>query len=210
MKQGIVIVTSPATRPFLMDLLDDFGNYAEYDVVIHENSPENNEYEMGGIKRMLNAGYDEFFLLHDTVRLLNGFRLFTQAFERYRGSSCSISPGFLSFLGKFRAETLNKMTLPRVFDKKSAVDAETNFLKEYLNIEGDNHIVIYPNFDQHYRFEEIHGRKNMVLESDSLIKYKGTWHPDMIKKTSEHKMPAEKSDISEQKENMEETDAIDD
>jgi len=178
MSQGIVIVSSFKTRPWLNDLLNSIGNYTKQRVVVHYNSTEENEYEMGGIKRGLQEGFEEFFLLHDTC-VIKTKQLFDVIFYRYLGSSVAISPLFLSYLGKYRRETLLKCTIPEVRTKRQAVDAETNFNKEYIEKEPFFH-VMYPEFDIKYRFEEKHGRNNMVLESEGLIKYKGTWSCDMI------------------------------
>jgi len=180
MKQGIVIVTCEATKPFMDDMAANIGNYSKYPVIIHGNSPELNEYEMGGIKRALWHGFDEFFLLHDTCKIKD-FSLFDIVFEKMIGWSVSISVDFLSYLGKFKRDILEQMTLPTVLNKYDAVEAEANFLKDYCKLAGKDHRVLYPDFDKNYRFEMKHGRENMVLESETLIKYKGTWHPDMIK-----------------------------
>jgi len=193
MTQGIIIVTSPATKPFLDDLLVAIGGYSKHPIVVHMNEPDNNEYEIGGIKRGLKAKFDEFFLLPDTC-MVKDTSLFDIAFEQHQGKACSISPNFLSYTGKYRRETLLTMALPHVQDKASAVDAEAKFLTEYVRKEGRNYIVLYPEFDKNYTFREHNGRQNMVLECDTLIKYKGTWDPKMIK--PEPAQPVEKPEKS--------------
>lgn len=179
MNQGIVIVSSFRTRIWLNDLLKSIGNWDKQKVVVHYNSEDNNQYEIGGIKRGLLEGFEEFLLLHDTC-LIKSKSLFKVIFDDFYGSSVSISPDFLSYLGKYRRETLLKCTIPEVNSKKTAVDEETRFNREYISKEPFYH-VLYPEFDINYRFEEKHGRNNMVLESPALIKYKGTWSYDMIK-----------------------------
>ena len=177
MKLGIVVVTSKATERFLSDFVYQMSSMnVKYPVYYHMNSEETNEYEIGGIKRGMEL-YDEFVLLHDTciVKTASLFNLFFH----YKNRSVSVSPNFLSYLGKFRTETLSKMELPFVRSKKDAVDAESQFLREYISHEP-NHVVLFPDFDNNYTWKTHNGRMNMVLENQYLIKYKGCWHPDMI------------------------------
>jgi hypothetical protein len=177
MKRGVVVVSSKATQMFLVDFLTQMVILNPiYQIHYHINTEHNNEYEIGGIKKGMRL-FDEFVLLHDTC-VVKTNTLF-DLFFGYQGTSVSVSPNFLSYLGKFRTKTLLKLTIPNVHTKREAVDAESQFLREYISFEP-NHIVLFPGFDEHYRWQAKHGRMNMVLENDYLIKYKATWHPSMI------------------------------
>jgi len=61
-------------------------------------------------------------------------------------------------------------------DKRDAIRHEIDWHKRYVEVAG-NPQVLFPELTDanSTRQEERHGRTNLVLENDYLVKYKGTW-----------------------------------
>ena len=178
MNKAVLVVTSHMTSAFLKDFKNSVRRYNnKYPIIYLENTPENNQYEMLAINKGIEWELDEFVVLHDTC-IIKDYKLFDMFFYN-SGRSVSISPNFLSYLGKFRLETLLNIAIPKVSTKAEAVSAEDKFLKEYISKEP-KHLVLFPDFDDNFKWMTKHGRMNMVLENKYLIKYKGCWHPSMI------------------------------
>lgn len=138
-------------------------------------------YEIGAIEATLHqTDWDEFILLQDTIEIKNQ-QIFRMLFENYQGKSVSYNPHFQMYLGKFRREILQRMTLPVVRDKIEAVRQEEDFTRAYRAIEITD--VFNPSFrDENFydSWEEVFGRKNLKLEDDFIIKRKGTWSASQL------------------------------
>ena len=107
MKQAIIIPTWEKDKAFLFDLLQSLIGYTKYPIIIHTNTPEKNEFEMGGIRLGKELEIDEFFILpHSTI--IKNTELFDLAFEKYKGLTVYLGSNFMSYIGKYRLEILKK------------------------------------------------------------------------------------------------------
>ena len=177
MKQAIVIGSTTQTKDWLQNCLNSFGCYDKYPIIVVVN----NDFELGKLKWVYdNTDIDEFFLLHDTVEIKDT-GLFDLAFN-YDGSfALSSQPVQMGmFLGKYRREILDKMSIPLTKTKMEAVLQECAFNEQYSKLESKMATIFNPLLNSD-KFEEKFGRKNMILENDYIRKYKGTWSFEMVK-----------------------------
>ena len=177
MKQAIVIGSTTQTKDWLQNCLNSFGCYDKYPIIVVVND----DFELGKLKWVYdNTDIDEFFLLHDTVEIKDT-GLFDLAFN-YDGSfALSSQPVQMGmFLGKYRREILDKMSIPLTKTKMEAVLQECAFNEQYSKLETKMATIFNPLLNSD-KFEEKFGRKNMILENDYIRKYKGTWSLEMVK-----------------------------
>jgi len=169
---GIVISTHKSTELFYIDSMLSLRG-CKYPIIVAYNTLEDNQYENKGLKVGMKM-FENFIFLHDTV-IIKNLSLFDKLFE-YK-DIVSISPRFLSYLGKFNSEILRQKNIPEVKTKQGSYELEMLLKKIFPNTPCFD-----PTFvDGNHRFEQKYGRMNMVLENDYLIKYKGTWSTNMIK-----------------------------
>lgn len=171
MKRGIVITTHKSTQPFLIDLLISLQD-CKYPIVIVYNTDEDNQYEKRGLETGRDL-FDEFIYLHDTV-IIKDQSIFDKLFVI--NGMISIAPNFLMYLGKYDSQKLREVSIPQVWDKHGAIAMEF-WLRQVFPVPCFD-----PTFvDGNHTFEDKHGRKNMKLENDFLIKYKSCWDISMVK-----------------------------
>jgi predicted O-methyltransferase YrrM len=175
-KFGIVVVYSENDLDFMDELMYSLDG-VEYPVEYVENTKTCNRYELGGIARGMEK-FEEFFLLPSTCTIKD-ISLFDIVFKGYEGKSVSIGKNYLSYIGKYRTEVLKKIGVPIVRTKGGAVSAEQWWLQRYVSEESP--IILCPSFKDGEIFQEVYGRKNMILECEYMIKFKGCWDPNMIK-----------------------------
>ena len=84
------------------------------------------------------------------------------------------------FLGKYRREILNQMSIPLTKTKMEAVLQECAFNEAYSRLEPKMATIFNPLVNTTI-FEEKFGRNNMILENDYIKKYKATWALNMVK-----------------------------
>jgi hypothetical protein len=162
MTRGIVITTSEYTKDWLGECLASISNY-KYPIAIRYNSDEDNRWELAGIKKGKDT-FDEFVHLMDTT-IIKDSSLFDKLFE-VPGHVFLTSGGY-HYMGKFVSADLPD--IPTVHTKQEAVAYETRWLQRPCGF-------FEPDLPVHTDvFVEKHGRRNMVLENDYLIKYKSTW-----------------------------------
>lgn len=134
-------------------------------------------YELGKIKKAAEMGLDEFVFLQDSC-IVKDHALLDEMFD-FDGSVALGAWPFFMYLGKYRLDTLKKVELPEVNNKHDSVHYEGKWTRDYAEAESKLKHICRDLVDTNV-FEERHGRKNMVLENDYLIKYKGTWDVRMI------------------------------
>lgn len=140
-------------------------------------------FEIGAIEKVLTeTNWDEFILLQDTIEIKN-VEIFRILFEDFAGYSVAYNPHFQMYLGKYKREILNKLTLPIVRDKIEAVRQEELFTREYWKIDPSTKV-----FNPHFRDENFYNnwdnefdRRNLKMEDDYIIKRKATWSADQLK-----------------------------
>jgi hypothetical protein len=174
MRRGIVITTSEHTKDWLKDCLDSiprglcpvvvgnggyFPEIADQIVVNHWNG-----FELGGILRGKEI-FDEFIHLMDST-IIKDHALFDKLFEI--PGHVFLTQGGYHYMGKFVSNDLPE--IPIITTKEEAIAHELHWLggkaRTYFNPDLPAHTGI---------FEEKHGRQNMVLENEYLIKYKATY-----------------------------------
>lgn len=186
MNKGIVISTSRHTSEFLNDCLNSLAG-TKYPILVVENlcvafpnaigldisivCNDWNGFELGGIRRGMER-FDEFFYMPDTC-VVKDLALIDYVFEQ-KESIC-LCDNFMSYIGKYRTETLKKAGVPKIHDKQMAVLMETYWCNTYLRLEPETKRIDPPIPVETDIFQEIHGEKRMVCGNESFIKYKGTY-----------------------------------
>lgn len=145
------------------------------ELVIAKNG-KNSQYEMLAIKKGIET-FDEFVVIQDSCYLKN-----TELIEQMLNLN---GPVFLTSFGyhyfnKYVTEELLQIELPKVSSKAESVEQERVFNEEYRK--RYNPVVLYDNIlADTDTFEEVYGRRNMIIENRFFKKYKGTWCVSMIK-----------------------------
>lgn len=80
------------------------------------------------------------------------------------------------YAGVYESWVIEQIGVPVIADKREAIRNEIDWHKSYVEVSG-NPQVLFPELTDRNstRQEEKHGRNNLVLENDYLVKYKGTW-----------------------------------
>lgn len=190
MKRGIVITTSEATKDFLADCLAslpqdysvllvgnggydpseiiDDGMGLDIEVVVNDW----NGFELGGIKRGAER-FDEFVHLMDTCVLKEPEVVDFMFSAEWSICFCR---HFFSYLGKYQTKILKQIGIPKITTKEEAIECEHLWHRKYKQADPAV-MVLQPELPiETDVFVEKYGRKNMVLENDFIIKYKGTWY----------------------------------
>lgn len=156
--QGIVISTSPSTKPFLEDLKKSLDT--NYSTLFWQSGTG---FELSAIAAGARV-FDEFVYLHDTV-IIKDNSLFDKLFAI--PGHVAITDRFFHYFGKY--ETMTLPFIPTVTNKEEAVQQELQwFTKPYSVFE--NQLPVISDV-----FEEKHGRTNMRIENDFLVKFKARW-----------------------------------
>ena len=184
--KGIVITTSEHTKDFLVDCLNSIipphiSAKTNYPILVVHNDSNIvyskdletgithvgnnwNGFELGGILRGKET-FSEFVHLMDTT-IVKDSSIFDKLFE-YKGH-VFLTDGGYHYMGKFNSNDLPE--IPKINSKPEAIALELHWLR------GREAFYFKPDLPVHTNvFEEKHGRKNMVLENDFIIKYKATW-----------------------------------
>lgn len=170
MKQGIVIATAPERSHWLSQCIDSLGNLP-YIAVSYDG------YELGKIKWVYeNTNLDRWFFIQDSVVIKNK-ELFEMGFSYPQSVAVSNCPvKFGMYLGIYSRDTLDKVGIPSAHTKDDAIYHEVHWSIKYCETEGDVP-TLFPDFVDHNHngIKQVFGRKNLILENEYLIKYKGTW-----------------------------------
>ena len=172
----VIIISTFKDSLFLKDCLESLIG-CKYPVIIHFNSEEKNEFEMGAVRIGKELEIDEFFVLPDTCKIKN-LEIFDIAFDIPQ--SCCLDLNYLSYVGKYRLEVLNQLELPIVRTKIEAWQQEFEFHEKYARIEKP--VKLFPGFwDDKNSFQFFHNdRLNLVNENEYIIKYKGCYTKEMV------------------------------
>ncbi len=137
-------------------------------------------YELGKIKWVRDhTDLDEFVFLQETLEVKNP-EIFDLAFGAQVSYSFSNYPvDFGSYLGKYQTKYLKEMEIPKIESKMDSVVQEVDFNNKYTSI-SPYRTMTNPLNDKNGRVDYFLGRKNLIIENEYLIKYKGTWHRSMI------------------------------
>lgn len=200
MKQAIALVTWAGTIHLAKELLEtSLKDYSKQVVVIINEVEasedvdtlkwlvnnyftlpvQGNRWEVGGLEAMMAlTDFDEWILIQDTLEIKD-ITIFDSMFNSY-GKSVSFGPGWHCYLGKYRREVLNQITLPVCLNKIDAIYHELITLPRMYNkvaeiLEGQPVKVLFENWGNanptntyDYKFN----RKNLVLGNPYIVKRK--------------------------------------
>lgn len=161
---GIAICHHKNNIEFLKDLVDSISGipYKIYEDGIDRIK---DSYEIGAINEA-RKDFDNFILLQDTCLIKDTDKLIEIL---NKSGNIAFSDNFFHYIGKYQTDLL-----PQLPENKSKDDSITNeafwskIIGNFSYIE--NPLKITTNV-----FEDRHGRKNMVLENDFIIKYKNRY-----------------------------------
>lgn len=193
---AVVICTSAGRWNFLREILKSLYGYHKYPIYIVINDApkaedfpstisnyysivglDRNYWELGAIQAMLNYPVEEFFFLQDSLDILD-VSFINYAFERWPGQSVAFDRHFSMYMGKYRREPLLNMgDLPLINSKGDAIYSEFKFIQKYVKFEPQEIPVLdyaFADNNPNNYWEDKYGRKNLVLVSPYLRKYKGT------------------------------------
>ena len=172
-----VVCTTPKREMWLKDCLESIGDRPI--MVLSDYS-----YEVGKLDFLVkHTKLDRFLLLQDSVVFKDADK-FYDLLSKYQGSvSVNKCPTFYgSYMGVYERRILEQLQIPVATTKKDQVVFEYTFADSYVSLVGGAVPVMYPELDDEFNtgFVKRHGRENMVLENDVMIKYKGTWNWDNL------------------------------
>lgn len=172
-----VVCTTPKREMWLKDCLESIGERPV--MVLSDYS-----YEVGKLDFLIKqTKLDRFLLLQDSIVFKDADK-FYEKLKNYDGSvSVNRDPSFYgSYLGVYERKVLEKIQIPSCHSKKEQVILEVALSDAYCQAYGGAVPVMYPelNDNNNNGFVERYGRKNMLLENDVMIKYKGTWNWDNL------------------------------
>ena len=172
-----IVCTTPQREMWLKDCLESIGDRPI--MVLSDFS-----YEVGKLDFLVkHTKLERFLLLQDSVVFKDADK-FYDLLSKYQGSvSVNKCPTFYgSYMGVYERRILEQLQIPVAKTKKDQVVFECTFSDAYVYLVGGAVPVMYPELDDAHNtgFVERYGRKNMVLENDVMIKYKGTWNWDNL------------------------------
>jgi hypothetical protein len=168
-EMNILIATSPGREDWLRDCTKSFG-----DIPLTIRSDFS--YEIGKLRWAIeNTDWARFWLIQDTVVIKNPDFLWNGWSMNSSVALTSHPVPFGMFMGIYSQKILKKLDIPVIRSKEESIKEECNFHNKYLELESVP--VLFPDFDDDHATgtEFKHGRLNIKLENDYLIKYKGTW-----------------------------------
>lgn len=174
MAQAIAIIHKRGPSPWLDDLLESI--HTHYPVLITNHDG----WMIDGIRKTFETTpFEEIFFLNETM-IVKDNSIWDMVFEEYEDRSVAVGDKYLMSLGKYLRQYVRKTTFPVVNNKHDDVMlGEFGWNNEYKSVDP-NYIQIDPMTDTFLRYEEKHGRKNMILENQYFIKWKSHWQADMI------------------------------
>jgi hypothetical protein len=134
-------------------------------------------FELGKIAWvMANTNADRFLFLQDSWVVKD--EDFWGLLDEYTGSVAITSDPYFygCYAGVYERTVIEQIGIPVISDKRDAIAHEIDWHKRYVEVAGKP-AVLFPELTDanSTRQEERHGRMNLVLENQYLVKYKGTW-----------------------------------
>ena len=165
-KRGIVVPVTEEGRPFYEDFCKSIKT--RYPILFSWEGVDrphgSQEYAAAELGRQM---FDEFILIHCTC-VIKDNSMFDKLFEL--PGHVALTDRFFHLMAKYVSADMPEV--PVVHNKREGTNYEVNwFTKPYTVFEPE-----FPVASD--KFEEKYGRKNMVLENDYMIKWKGHWGQD--------------------------------
>jgi hypothetical protein len=168
--QSIIVVTYKGS-PWIGECLDSLAG-CKYPVHVCINPPGKSAYDPAGFYYAKEHGLEQFIIMHDTM-IIKDMSFFDDAFA-IEGNVSFPAVDFLMCFGKYDASLLPPLPA-KPTKKMEAIMFETYYARKI-----PKSATLFPDFDDTHIFVHKHGKDRMVLENDYVIKYKATWHPDMV------------------------------
>jgi hypothetical protein len=163
----IVVATTPGREAWLADCLASLGRPC---MILSDFS-----HELGKIRWVYeHTAIDRFLLLHDSC-IVKHPALF-DLLDGPESVSLSNCPGpFGAYLGVYTRDTLSRVELPVVRDREHAIELEREWCAAYAD--AGPWRLLFDDLTDAFASgtEERHGRINLRLENQYVIKFKGTW-----------------------------------
>ena len=126
---------------------------------------------------MDNTTADRFLFLQDSWVIKD--EAFWDLLDATTGSvALTADPYFFGcYAGVYERWVIKEIGVPRIADKRDAIRHEIEWHRRYVEVAGEP-TVLFPDLTDSKALGqiELHGRTNLVLENDYLVKYKGTWY----------------------------------
>jgi hypothetical protein len=137
----------------------------------------NSGYELAKIRWVMeNTKADRFLFLQDSWQVKDDG--FWDLLEAQSGSlAITDDPYYYGcYAGVYERWVIEQIGIPVMTDKADAISNEITWHQSYVKTVGEL-TVLFPKIrdSNATRQVELHGRKNLVLENEYLVKYKGTW-----------------------------------
>jgi len=165
----IVICTTPGREMWLADCLASIKR----DVIVLSDLT----FELGKIDWMVkNTSFDRFLILQDSV-VIKDDSFFDKIFAFEDSVSINQCPTWYgSFMGIYERKPLLEVGVPIPHSKREVVELEYKWTPQYCAVAGKV-TVMFPQLRDENASGKVmrHGRENLVLENEYLIKYKGNW-----------------------------------
>jgi len=137
----------------------------------------NSGYELGKIRWVMeNTNADRFLFLQDSWQVKDDG--LWDLLEAQSGSVAITNDPYYygCYAGVYERWVIEQIGVPLIADKREAIRNEIDWHKSYVEVSGNPQVLFPELIDRNStRQEEKHGRTNLVLENDYLVKYKGTW-----------------------------------
>jgi hypothetical protein len=164
----IVIGTSPGREPWLMDCLNSLQKPC---LILRDLN-----YELGKLKWCQENLKNPFFFFQDSV-VFKSTSWIDEASDKYLSVSLNSDPDLYgTYMGIYDPKVLRQIDVPIPKSKAEAIEFELSWTKKYVDQVGSVEVLFPELKDANAQGIEMrHGRENLILENEYLIKYKGNW-----------------------------------
>jgi hypothetical protein len=139
-------------------------------------------FELNKIRWVMdNTKLDRFLFLQDSWEVKSP--KFWDLLEQFEGSvALTRDPYFFGcYAGVYERHIIERVGVPSVKDKAHSILLEIDWHRRYVEVGGEP-TVLFPELTDANatRIVERHGRQNLVLENEFVVKWKGTWGADNL------------------------------
>ena len=164
-----VIGSSPDRQAWLADCSASLGR--EHIAVVSYG------YELAKIAWVMeNTSVDRFFFLQDSWQVKTP--AFWDLLDQFEGSvALTRDPYFFGcYAGVYERSVVDRIGTPVVRDKQDSILLEIDWHRRYVEASVEP-TVLFPELTDKNATEVVvkHGRENLVLENEFVVKFKGTW-----------------------------------
>lgn len=139
-------------------------------------------YELGKIRWVVENTHVERFLFLQDSWVIKSDKFWELLHQTDGSVSLLRDPYFYGcYAGVYESRVIEKIGLPIVESKRDSVRLEVDWHQKYVLVAGEPQ-VLFPELTDSSatRTEMRHGRENLVLENEFVVKYKGTWRHEQI------------------------------